>query len=83
MINYPIIKIPKKYWLDVNLFNYETFDYDDIRCIYNSPRILINDFEFKESDAIEINEFLKLLLEYNPQTRISALNCLKHSWLNN
>jgi len=39
MINYNIIKIPKKYWLDVNLFDYETFDYDDIICIYNSPRI--------------------------------------------
>ena len=52
MINYNIIKIPKKYWLDVNLFDYETFDYDDIICIYNSPRILINDFE-------EINRFIE------------------------
>jgi len=52
MINYNIIKIPKKYWLDVNLFDYETFDYDDIICIYNSPRILINDFE-------EINGFIE------------------------
>jgi len=52
MINYLIIKIPKKYWLDVNLFNYETFDYDDIICIYDSPRILINDFE-------EINGFIE------------------------
>ena len=56
MINYPIIKIPKKYWLDVNLFNYKTFDYDDIRCIYNSPRILINDLE-------EINGFIEYAKE--------------------
>lgn len=39
------ITIPKNYWLDVNKFDYTTFDYDDIRLIYNSPRTLIEDFE--------------------------------------
>ena len=46
------ITIPKEYWLDVDKFDYNTFDYEDIRCIYNSPRSLIDDFEkvkgFKE-----------------------------------
>lgn len=40
----PIV-IPKEYWLDINNFDYTTFDYDDIRCIYNSPISLIEDFE--------------------------------------
>jgi len=45
MINFPIIKIPEKYWLNVENFNFRSFNYDDIRCLYNSPRCLIDDFE--------------------------------------
>ena len=55
------IIIPKEYWLDVNNFDYTTFDYDDIRCIYNSPRSLIDDFEkvngFKQYVKITIKEY--------------------------
>ena len=55
------INIPKEYWLDVNNFDYTTFDYDDIRCIYNSPRSLIDDFEkvngFKQYVRIVIEEY--------------------------
>ena len=39
-----IIKIPKKYWLDINKFDYKKFNYDDIECIYNSSNFLIEDF---------------------------------------
>ena len=39
------ILIPREYWLDVDKFDYTTFNYEDIRCIYNSPRSLIEDFE--------------------------------------
>ena len=33
--------------------------------------------------AINIQGFLKLLLEYNPKKRLSATKCLEHEWLNN
>lgn len=36
---------PEKYWLKPELFDFKKFDYDDIKCIYNSPRTLIEDFE--------------------------------------
>ena len=39
------ISIPREYWLDVDKFDYNLFNYDDIRCIYNSPITLIEDFE--------------------------------------
>jgi hypothetical protein len=41
---YPIIEIPKDYWLDVNKFDFNTFTYQDLRDIYNSPTTLIDDF---------------------------------------
>jgi hypothetical protein len=37
--------IVRQICLNVNNFDYKQFDYDDIRCIYNSPRSLIEDFE--------------------------------------
>ena len=45
MINYNIIEIPQKYWLDVKKFDYKKFNYGDIKCIYHGPRTLIKDFE--------------------------------------
>lgn len=52
-------------------------------CEYtNIKDILIEDFEFEENDACEINDFLKNLLEYDVHKRISAKNCLNHVWLN-
>ena len=58
----PII-IPKEYWLDVNNFDFNKFTYDDIRCIYNSPRSLIDDFE-------KINGFKQHTLKLIEQNKL-------------
>ena len=53
------------------------------QCNYTSiSEILVKDFNFTELDAKNIENFLKLLLEYNPKKRASAKQCLEHDWLN-
>jgi hypothetical protein len=48
---------------------------------YPIHKILMSDCNFDEKDALEIEEFLKPMLEYNPKKRISAQNALKLKWL--
>jgi hypothetical protein len=39
------INIPNYLWLHVHMFDYRTFDINEINDIYNSPLELIRDFE--------------------------------------
>lgn len=39
------INIPNYLWLHVHMFDYRTFDINEINDIYNSPLELIKDFE--------------------------------------
>ena len=59
MTLYLPIEIPKEYWLDVKLFNYENFNYDDIRCLYNSPSELIKDFENVDGFLEHVRKIVK------------------------
>lgn len=52
------------------------------QCDYTSlSEILIKEFNFSEKDSIEIEEFLKILLDYCPKKRGSACDLLEHTWL--
>ncbi|KAL4577788.1 hypothetical protein LXL04_013902 [Taraxacum kok-saghyz] len=44
-------------------------------------RLLIDKFKFKESDAREFEEFLKPILDFAPENRPTAQQCLQHPWL--
>jgi serine/threonine-protein kinase SRPK3 len=51
-------------------------------CNYTSlSEILITEFEFEKSDAIEIERFLKRMLEYDPKKRASAKELLEDPWI--
>ena len=45
--------------------------------------ILITEFNFSESEADLIGNFLYKMLEYEPKKRYSATECLAHDWLKN
>ncbi|XP_052893210.1 SRSF protein kinase 3 [Anopheles moucheti] len=44
--------------------------------------VLIEKYEWPEEDAFEFSDFLKPMLDYDPRTRATAADCLRHSWLN-
>ncbi|XP_050073926.1 SRSF protein kinase 3 [Anopheles maculipalpis] len=44
--------------------------------------VLIEKYEWPEEDALEFSDFLKPMLDYDPRTRATAADCLRHSWLN-
>jgi hypothetical protein len=43
--------------------------------------VLMEKYGFKDSEAKAFSEFLKLMLEFQPERRASAEECLRHSWL--
>ncbi|KAE8707176.1 SRSF protein kinase 1 [Hibiscus syriacus] len=45
-------------------------------------RVLVNKYKFTDTDAREFMEFLSPLLEFSPEKRPSAQQCLQHPWLN-
>ena len=45
--------------------------------------ILVTEFNYNEYEAILINDLLSKMLEYNPNKRLDALECLKYKWLSN
>ncbi|KAL4367814.1 hypothetical protein GQ457_05G011800 [Hibiscus cannabinus] len=45
-------------------------------------RLLVNKYKFAETDAREFMEFLSPLLDFAPEKRPTALQCLQHPWLN-
>ncbi|KAL7614409.1 hypothetical protein Lser_V15G07090 [Lactuca serriola] len=44
-------------------------------------RLLIEKFKFKENDAREFAEFLNPILDFAPENRPTAEQCLQHPWL--
>uniref|UniRef100_A0A182Q0C8 non-specific serine/threonine protein kinase n=1 Tax=Anopheles farauti TaxID=69004 RepID=A0A182Q0C8_9DIPT len=44
--------------------------------------VLIEKYEWPVEDAFEFSDFLKPMLDYDPRTRATAADCLRHSWLN-
>ncbi|KAG4179309.1 hypothetical protein ERO13_A10G099400v2 [Gossypium hirsutum] len=45
-------------------------------------RYLVDKYKFCESDAREFSEFLCPLLDFSPEKRPTAQQCLQHPWLN-
>lgn len=45
-------------------------------------KLLVNKYRFSESDAHEFTEFLSPLLDFEPEKRPTAEQCLQHPWLN-
>ncbi|XP_022751543.1 SRSF protein kinase 1-like [Durio zibethinus] len=45
-------------------------------------RLLVDKYKFSESDACEFAEFLCPLLDFSPEKRPTAEQCLQHPWLN-
>ncbi|XVF16037.1 hypothetical protein REPUB_Repub09cG0207100 [Reevesia pubescens] len=45
-------------------------------------RLLVDKYKFSESDAREFAEFLCPLLDFSPEKRPTAQQCLQHPWLN-
>ncbi|EHA8591460.1 putative SRSF protein kinase 2 [Cocos nucifera] len=45
-------------------------------------RLLADKYKFPESDAREFAEFLNPLLDFAPEKRPTAAQCLQHPWLN-
>lgn len=44
-------------------------------------KLLIERYMFSESDALEFSEFLVPLLDFAPEKRPTAQQCLQHAWL--
>ena len=44
-------------------------------------KLLIEDYDYDEETAKEIEKFLLPMLEYEPKNRASAMDCLKNEWL--
>ncbi len=45
-------------------------------------KLLIDKFRFSEIDALEFAKFLCPLLDFEPENRPTAQQCLQHPWLN-
>ncbi|KAI8017913.1 hypothetical protein LOK49_LG04G01368 [Camellia lanceoleosa] len=45
-------------------------------------RLLVDKFKFSDNDAHEFSEFLCPLLDFAPENRPTAQQCLQHPWLN-
>jgi serine/threonine-protein kinase SRPK3 len=45
-------------------------------------RVLVERYSFSEPDAKGFADFLRPMLDFAPEDRPSAAQCLKHSWLN-
>ncbi|XP_050228639.1 uncharacterized protein LOC126677868 [Mercurialis annua] len=45
-------------------------------------RLLVDKYKFPENDAKEFAEFLSPILDFTPEQRPSAQQCLQHPWLN-
>ncbi|KAJ8771058.1 hypothetical protein K2173_023383 [Erythroxylum novogranatense] len=49
---------------------------------WSLDRLLVDRFKFAETDAKEFAEFLSPLLDFTPEKRPTAQQCLQHPWLN-
>ncbi|VAI20917.1 unnamed protein product [Triticum turgidum subsp. durum] len=46
-------------------------------------RVLVERYNFTEPDAKGLADFLRPILDFDPENRPTAAECLKHAWLNN
>ena len=66
----------------------DLFDrYGDLKRIrrlkyWSLDKLLIDKYKFSESDAREFADFLCPLLDFAPEKRPTAQQCLQHPWLN-
>ncbi|KAJ4714040.1 Kinase family protein [Melia azedarach] len=49
---------------------------------WSLDRLLVDKYKFSETDARELAEFLVPLLDFAPEKRPTAEQCLQHPWLN-
>ncbi|KAF5288266.1 hypothetical protein FQA39_LY04034 [Lamprigera yunnana] len=45
--------------------------------------VLLEKYEWSRKDAEDFSDFLKPMLNFDPEKRATAAECLKHPWLNN
>lgn len=45
-------------------------------------RVLIEKYEFSEQDANDLSDFLVSILDFVPEKRPTAAQCLLHPWIN-
>lgn len=48
---------------------------------WSLDRLLVEKYKFSETDAFELSEFLCPLLDFAPEKRPTAQQCLQHPWL--
>lgn len=46
-------------------------------------KLLVDKYNFSERDALEFSDFLRPLLDFAPEKRLTAGQCLQHPWLGN
>ncbi|XP_030464417.2 uncharacterized protein LOC115683905 [Syzygium oleosum] len=79
-------KIPKKIATG-GVRSKDFFDrYGDLKRIrrlkfWSLDRLLVEKYKFSETDALELSEFLCPLLDFAPEKRPTAQQCLQHPWL--
>ncbi|MQL96499.1 hypothetical protein Taro_029178 [Colocasia esculenta] len=79
-------KIPRKIALG-GTRSKDYFDrYGDLKRIrrlkfWPLDRLFVEKYKFSESDAREFSEFLSAVLDFSPETRPTAAQCLQHPWL--
>lgn len=49
---------------------------------WSLDRLLVEKYKFSEADAQSFAEFLSLVLDFAPEKRPTAQQCLQHPWLN-
>lgn len=49
---------------------------------WSLDRLLVDKYKFSETDALEFAEFLSPLLDFAPEKRPTAQQCLQHPWIN-
>jgi len=50
---------------------------------WNLENVLIEKYKWSENEAKELTSFLKPMLDFNPERRATAAQCLQHSWITN
>ena len=76
------------YYLDVccSCFSVSVFN-NFLKCVYlflysrNVQDVLIEKYEWKAEDAEVFADFIEPMLNYVPEKRATAAQCLEHPWL--
>lgn len=49
--------------------------------VWPLEKVLLEKYEFQEQDAREMADFLIQILDYVPEKRLTAAQCLNHPWI--